>query len=354
MARRRGFLQGVRALLEALAPNVRFLWKRALTPYVLSLAMTVAMHAQVRPEPPGAPTFVGILGSQGVVVPFAQFDGRTWTNGGAGPWDIDDKTWPRPWFAPWFDVGRQHLRDWSVRLFEADVVSPAELQRPERVVHTANYTAIVSGCEYVWALSSDAPVFERSSDGGGWPVGFAMTGTHAIAGFARLADGDPDVLRITTFVSARFDALEDARVANPPYPPSRPYPIASIRHATTPFELTVLRSDALPDGQRLFQLRAERKYERTPGNLNDTQYTVFNLWVAADRAAQLRMIAEDVTLGEGEARNYDNRSALGLFVLGSRTFVPIIQSGYEGGVYAILEFTGGAMRRLIQMESGGC
>jgi len=322
--------------------------------FVSVAAPVVAMRAQVRPEPPGAPTFVGILGSQGVVVPFAQFDGEQWSNAGASPWDIDDKTWPRPWFAPWFDVGRRHLRDWSVRLFESDVISPAELRRPERVVHTANYTAIVSGCEYVWGLSSDAPVFERSPDGGGWPVGFAMTGTHAIAGFARLADGDPDVLRITSFVSPRFDALEDARVAHPPYQPRRPYPVASVRHATTPYELNVLRSEPLPDGQRLFQLRAERKYEGAPGDLSDTQYTVFNLWVAANRAGQLRLLAEDVTLGEGEARNYDNRSALGLFVLGNRTFIPIIQSGYEGGVYAMLEFTGDTMRRLIQMESGGC
>jgi hypothetical protein len=316
---------------------------------------TLGAQSRSSAPPQPAETFVAMLGSNGVVVPFAKFANDRWSNDGAGAFDGEAAQWPKPWFFPTFEPGRtRRLSEWSALLVPSDVIPRSEWQQRKRTVHTVNAIAVRAGCELQWGLTGDAPAFTRDADGGASTVGVAVTGVHAMQGFVDIEQSAPIVSKLETFVEPLFNQSEDAAIARPKFPRSRPFPATATRRAA-PLALDVTRTDERIGGRYLYLVRAERTY-RGPSSPQrcDDQFGIMNIWIGEDATGRLESLGSEMVLTECGEKNSAARSPLATFELGGRTFVTQIESGYEAGEFVILEIAEHEVRRQLATSAGGC
>src|ERR1700733_7968487 len=85
------------------------------------------------------PLFSATVEPDGTVIPFARYENARWSNDGAGPFDDEPKTWPKPWFWAFFDESRliHPISTWSA------LVAPSVT----RTIQTGSLVALRAGCE---------------------------------------------------------------------------------------------------------------------------------------------------------------------------------------------------------------
>ncbi len=288
---------------------------------------------------------VGVLRSDGVVVPFAELSGGRWLPAPIRGHIVEPATLA-DMEKPWFGGLGPDLATWYAW---------PSIGQP-RTLHATALVPAESHCQRVWGLRTGSRRGRRNAI----PVAVALTQHATASAFEVLAGATSDWQRIERFVTERFDglesvalharktALESGEEARGVPDTTRVKEPVALRH--------VFRTRDVVDERVLFYVEGARSYrepaDRSSGGCEDVSY--FSGWLQTDALGHLEMIDGHVVLTGCDLKDVLVTTPLGVFRWGSDWFIAAQEGSYEGDQYAIYEIRGDDIRVVHGVYAGGC
>ena len=316
------------------------------------LVFLLSLAFQTRELPPSAKAergdsaafTVAVLRRDGIVSPFAVFDGKQWTT----PWPsdlhsldlpIDMNAIPQKWWGKsgpvsemnaWVDgVNRGPIH------LERSRVLP--LMCEPRVALVSDYRSTEA------APSSPEPPFPKD--------GLAISGTQPVGRIEILSSDSPEWTPTATFLAAEFDSAENAAIeAFTAW--KHPVPRAARRKLSVELE-ALYRAPMDAPGWTAYYLEAVKRYPPGPEDDECGLVTSASGWMAVGpdgkRSAKL---AAEVTYCD--RRDVTYMLPLGLLTVDAKTFWAFQLSGYGREGYAIVRPTPKRLESHVKYSAGVC
>jgi hypothetical protein len=307
-------------------------------------AVVIAVGAALRAsdeEPPGRFT-VGVLRRDGIIVPFAAFDGKRWS----APWPPPaiDLTVPiglRAVPSKWWGPGKTALETWQALL-----VPSADAPRTVNVVQT---DWVEAHCQRQIGLRTDyrpaAVVPSRTTQP--YPKdGLAVSPPHAIEPIAILPPAGPDALRIAPALLEAFNRAE--RVVEDRFGHT------VKRHAREGVAPTVEALYAFGDQPRIYYVEATRPYRQLGQPADACMQLAFGTGWFVQEGGQVRSLLTVVDLLNCDRGGASYMLPLGVVKIGSRLFWLAQFSGYDHERFAVLEIKPKTVEAALSVWGGGC
>lgn len=307
-------------------------------------------------RPAQALLWVGLLLSDGILVPFAAYKSGRWSD----PWPKPDEaieaevhqlndipaSWlggaplPSMWFLQWTD-GRA-----------------ATLRAREPISYGAH-------CQSAWGLQTDqSPTAPEESHT--MPVGVALSAEKTLEPMKHLAEDSPERERVASALRPVFQELEEEEIgaavrSGAPVEGGKlkytGHPIGAAERESIPLDAGDLyRSASIPYGYRLYYVEAAKKYPN-PLSVPDGQcwgLSFFQGWLVEDGDGNLSWLKKNLALSDCDGVELSTSIPLGMLTLDGRIYLVVYSHYYESESYSILEFDGGELREVIETHGGGC
>ena len=284
---------------------------------------------------------VGILRRDGILVPFAAFDGKRWNS----PWPppavdltvpIGLSAVPSKWWGP----AKKPLDHWQALLV------PAE--EAPRTLNVVQPDWVETHCQRQIGLRTDyhpaAVVPARTTQP--YPKdGLAVSPPQTIDPIAILPPGGPDVTRITPALLDAFNRAE--RVVEGRYGHS------VRRRAREGVAPTVEALYAFGDRPRIYYVEAVRPY-RMLGDVDGCTQIGFGTGWFVQEGDEVRSLLTVVDLLNCDREGASYMLPLGVVRIGSRLFWFAQFSGYDHERFVVLEIKAKNVEAALSVWGGGC
>jgi hypothetical protein len=318
----------------------------ALLVFLLSLAF------QATDQPPtssvdkrdAAPFTVAVLRRDGIVSPFAVFDGKEWTT----PWPSDVRSLDLP-------IGIQAIPSkwWGKPgpIAEMNAWVDGVNRGP---IHVERSTVLPLMCEPRVALVSDYRSNEAAPSSPEPPFpkdGLAVSGTQSIGRIEVLSSDSPEWSPTATFLAAEFDSAENTAVEAFT---AWKHPVPRAARRKLPVELEALyRAPMDAPGWTAYYIEAVKRYPPGPEDDGCGLITSASGWMAVGpdgkRTAKL---AAHVTYCD--RRDVTYMLPLGLLTVDAKTFWAFQLSGYGREGYVIVRPTPKRLETHVKYSAGVC
>jgi hypothetical protein len=316
------------------------------------LVFLLAFAFQTREQPPAhaadrgdsVPFTVAVLRRDGIVSPFAVFDGKEWTT----PWPSDLRSLDLP-----INIGSIPPKWWGKPgpISEMNAWVDGVNRGP---IHLERYTVLPLMCEPRIALVSDYRSKDAAPSSPEPPFpkdGVAISGTHTVGRIEILSNDSPEWTPTATFLSAEFDSAEnnaiDAFTA-------WKHPVPKVARRKMPVELEALyRAPMDAAGWTAYYIEAVKRYPPGPDDEGCGLVTSASGWmaVAPDGKRSAKLNAQ-VTYCD--RRDVTYMLPLGLLTVDAKTFWVYQLSGYGREGYGIVRPTPKRLESDVKYSAGVC
>jgi hypothetical protein len=307
--------------------------------------------AQGRASSGEASTFA-VLRRDGVIVPFASYDGGRWLN-----------RWPEPGRRLDIPISVEASpKSWWLRDLPVSSWTAWPLQGDSRVIRVRNPVNLTVQCERHVGLQTD-----YSSTGPPVPRdmqphpkdGLATTGDVAVEPVDLLTPASPDWAKVLEAVKEPFAASEAKAAAK-----SSRYAVQDAqRRGQFPLEIEVLyRSPGAKPGTHVFYFEAVRRYSRKPppsmvvSMVPDRRPLAYGAgWAELNASGTVAVRGTvSVDLSDNEREDLLYVMALGSFRLGGRRYWAVQRAGWGYERYEILEIAEPETKVAFKTAGGTC
>jgi hypothetical protein len=316
---------------------------------LLLFLLSLTFQTQEQPPPAAekgnpAPFTVAVLRRDGIVSPFAAFDGKEWTT----PWPADLRSIDLPIGmqgipAKWWGKGGpiSEMTAWV----EGVNRGPIHLARPtvrplmceSRVALESDYQSTASG------PTSFEPPFPKD--------GLAVSGTPRVGRIEILASDSPEWPRTATFLTAEFDNAENSAIESFTGW-KHPVPRAARRKLAVEVE-ALYRAPMEEPGWTAYYVEAVKKYPPGPEDDDCGLITSASGWMAVGPDGKRSgKLAAQVTYCD--RRDVTYMFPLGLLTAAGKTFWAFQLSGYGREGYAIVRPTPKRVESHVKYSAGVC
>jgi len=315
---------------------------------IMLASLTVALstggwikHPAVREQISSDDSFiVGIFRPDGVIVPFAHYSNRKWTNPWHAPQPSDQAAEPETiadLSKPWYESSLKPSSEWYLLLSSGDA----------RSVRTSKNVQVCSHCQHVWGLLTDYPdpkQPEKNSCVRNLAVAFSQK-TDARA-MEQLTNASPDWKQVMTWLRPSFERAEKTGLAGKLIQEySRHVPPAEER-AKSPVSIINLYRVQLGNAA-LFHFAASKQY---PG----CYISLLDGWALRDALGKLVMLHSQFSPTDCDMKEGDLILPFAILQLDGKTFAIVEEDSYEGESYTILEIRKNEVRRVLETIAGSC
>lgn len=317
---------------------------------ILTLLLTLAFRPSPEPRPQtaekseAAPFTVAVLRRDGLVSPFASFDGKNWT----APWPTDVHTVELP-------IDLQNIpAKWWGKTGPADQMTVWVDGVNRGPIHLTRPTVLPLMCESRIALVSDyrsintdPPSFEPP-----FPKdGLAVTGKQQVERIEILAPESREWASTATFLAPEFDRAENAAIEAFT---SWKHPVPRAARRKMPVEIEALyRAPMDEPGWTAYYVEAVKRYEPGPEDEGCGLITSANGWMAVgpDGKSSGKLVAQ-VTYCD--RRDVTYMLPLGVLPVEGRRYWAFQLSGYGREGYVIVRLTPKRLESEVKYSAGVC
>lgn len=330
--------------------------KTLLVAILSCMTLVTVNNAQVSNKRDDAsPLMIGILRSDGTLVPFAQYSNGSWWN----PWPKQ----PEPAEStevthhslaglsePWF----KHCGKIPTPWFFWSSAGTATILRASKVVQVEAH----SGTN--WALLTDFP--KRSSED---PlhdnIGVAVSVEQKIEPPIEIEPADPQGKDISSFVEQIFNNEETAeldrlRAEKPPVIASLvATSLSSEERAKVQMSITKLyRVNSAVNGEHVYYFEAEKQYQKPPGSRDQGCYdaTLFQGWISTQGKGGLGLMESQLMFTDCDRKGPSSTIPVGIMTLKDETFLFVREHGWEEESYTILKLDKSGLHRVLETVGG--
>jgi hypothetical protein len=299
----------------------------------------------------GNDTFiVGIVRADGVIVPFARYANRKWTN----PWhsrqpndqpgDLDTiADLEKPWFQSFVKPSSKWYL-WS---------SAGE----PRAIKTSDAVQVCSHCQKVWGLLSDYPNPETPEKNQCVRNrGAVLSEKKPARAMEKLTDASADWKQIMTFLRPEFEQAESSGLLDTISHYTAQLPPAEERARKPLSILNLYRSQLTDDGQLLFYFEASKEYPKPPDSneVGCDNISLLGGWVLRDAQGNLALLDSQFNPTDCDWKEGGRVLPFLILQLDGKTFAIVEEDSYEGEGYTILEIRNDGVRPVLETYAGSC
>jgi hypothetical protein len=337
---------------------LRSLGPRLLLTALVSLAASGLPHAHGRmtglevptPQAPksGVTFTLGVLRRDGIVIPFAAWNGSRWVNRWPAPGRREDipitvAGSPKAWWLNDRPVG--YWTAWPLR-------------GDSQVVYVKNPINLTAECQPQIGLqtsyvSIEAPALARTQP---YPKdGLATAGDILVEPVAILDAKSAEWSRVSADVAAKINATEKKLLASE----RTTLRFSDAERAKLPFTLEVLFRSAGPTpGTTVLYFEGVKRYSRTPESLRPYFVTAEPLmyaagWIVLDPAAPPR-ISESLTISDSRREGLLYTMGLGAFRVGGTLYWAVQRSGWGFERFDVVEIAEPEVKTAFSTAGGTC
>jgi hypothetical protein len=288
------------------------------------------------------PFAVGLMRSDGVLIPFAQYDGHKWLN----PWPSardaskDEPSTIADLSKPWFVSDGKSSPAWYIWWPKGTL----HVLKPSKIVQ------VESHCEKEWGLTTELPQDLKKTNRDGI-IGIAADKKREIDPVSEIDDKAEEWSKLSSFILSTFSRQEEIQAAD--LSAFLPPPSQEERKAVSPTLSHLFRGDALITDQSLYYFEALKQYQKPiPGNDQSCNDLFFRGWILRDTTGSLKPVT--TTIGWTDCEKTDNTIPLATLSLDHRIFVFALDLGYEGESYSIFELKNSEIELLLETAGGSC
>lgn len=296
------------------------------------------------------PFIVGVFRPDGVIVPFARYANRKWSN----PWhraqperQPDEPDTIADLSKPWYGSLVRPSGAWHLSL------SPGG----EQTVRTSKSLQVCSHCQQVWGLLSDYPNPQQPKENECVRnLGIALSEKKEARVMAPLTSESPDWNRLITFLGPKFERAEKVGLSGlinqyysaqvPPYE----------KRARVPLSMLNLYRTQLADGKMIFYFEASKEYPK-PRAANDAgcnNISRLGGWILRDGKRNLILLTSDFSPTDCDLKEAGIVRPFAILDLDGKTFAIVEEDSYEGEAYTILEVRESGVRPILETYAGSC
>ena len=304
---------------------------------------------------------VGIFRADGAVIPFAQYGNGGWWNPWPRPRDIAESIYaegtevvhhsltdlPEPWFK---QCGKT-----PTTWFFSPSDGTATLVRATKVFQVSAH----SGSN--WALLTDFPR-QSSEDPLHDILGVAVNVNQKIEPAIEINTASTEANEISSFVKQIFTGIETEeidrmRAETPPAITNLPlmFSLSKEERAKIEVSLTRLyRSNSVVNGEHIYYFEAEKYYQRptTSRNPGCDDISALQGWISADAKGGIGLMENLLVFTDCDRKGPSTMIPLGMMRLKDRTFLFVIEHGWEDASYTILELDTSGLHRVLETVGG--
>jgi hypothetical protein len=322
-----------------------------------SLALTLSSAGWSNPARAPAQTrtndkfIVGIFRPDGVIVPFAQYAHRKWTN----PWhrqqpdqQPDEPDTIADLSYPWYKSAVRPLGEWHL-LTTAEGLQTVKISKSIQVC---------SHCQQVWGLLSDYPN-PQQSEKNECPrnLGIAFNDKKEARAMTQPTSASADWKQLVKFIGPEFERAEKAGLKGPA---ARHYLLQTPtpkRRAKIPLSILNLYRTRLAGKDRsILYFEVSKEYPR-PSEANDAgcdNISLLGAWVLRDGKKNLTLLASQFSPTDCDMKEGGLTRPFGILQLDGKTFAIAEEDSYEGESYVILEIRKKDVHRVLETYAGSC
>ncbi len=288
--------------------------------------------------------WLGVVRADRTIVPFARFDGSSWSNPWPAGMHIDSKNPPDSTLT--FDRIPQELhaplprmpREWHAQRAQGSFTT-VMVTRP---------VFVYSWCETFLALLFGNASFPVNTHKEVTLEGFAASAPIQTDPLLRIEKNSTEWARLLGLIRPAFDKSEE----------DHRHPLSPDTRAKAEFSVErLVRGQSGPDGRTVAYFEVERDYAKT-GQLparSEFSRSFMTGWIVTDRTGMPSFIektfrnksdTDDIIVGK--------LNPLGTATVGGNNIWIVQFRGYEGESYSVLHVTPTGIRKLLVAHGGGC
>ncbi|MBN1290893.1 MAG: hypothetical protein JXB48_03560 [Candidatus Latescibacteria bacterium] len=291
------------------------------------------------------PFMIGVADSNGIVMPFAVYNGETWTN----PWPQRDYSGPgstQPDIV--YDKLHEIPKTWHEPLEK--IPEGWNILHPDGVTETIHITKLslaFSYCMLKWALIGEESKKEHVGTMGDFyrlAHDLYLATTAALTGFnmeipGTQSDEYREIYRIIETSIAISEYTENHPVTD------------TDRNAVKTELISIVRNKTLQDGGFIYYVEAKKDYK---DNRSNPCISYFDGWILKDSNNELSFIRQNFKIYDHEMMYLSPDIPLGILMLDGRSYWIIRNRGYESEEWLILDVSPSGITPILNVYGGGC
>jgi len=292
---------------------------------------------------------VGVLRPDGVIVPFAQYANRKWTN----PWhslqpgdqaEEPDTIADLP--KPWFQSSLKPSSEWYLWSQSGELT----------MIKTSDPVQVCSHCQQVWGLLSDYPNPKQpEKDACVRNVGIVLSEKRQARTIEKLTDASSDWKQTLTFLGPEFERAESVGLSGAVSQYSAQLPPAEERARVALSVLNLYRSQLADDGQLLFYFEVSKEYPKPRASNDDcNNISLLGGWALRDAQDNLTLLDSQFSPTDCDWKEGGLALPFAILQLDGKTFAIVEEDSYEGEGYTILEIQKDGVHRILETYAGSC
>lgn len=301
---------------------------------------------------------IGVLRSDGTIVPFAEYGNKIWWN----PWpeitETDENNGPNPKSLsghpePWFQTCVNTLRSWYFWRSSDN----RRILLARKVVQVENHG------DKNWALLTDLPAAVADKERAHHKnIGLALTADLKFEGKTDIEFTSREATDAAAFIEPVFIKIENDEIERQLAVPEAKefyqkngFPLSQVNRSKVALELTSLkRSSSSIDARHLYYFQAEKKYSR-PENLADWpchHISEMSGWLLKEKDGRFNLINERFWLTDCDKKGGGSIETFNILKLDGRDFVFTVEHNYDNEVYVIYELEDFGLKTLLVTWGG--
>lgn len=293
---------------------------------------------------------IGVADSNGIILPFAVYDGERWTN----PWPEEDydvyeriEDVPKSWYSPLEKISEK----WNI-IYQDGKTGTMEISKPARVHSWCSHNR--------WALIGEATKKEYTGSRYGYDyrisnaegLFLATTSLPTGSGMKVPNKQSDEYSEIYELVDAGINASEG--IGNHPVPEGE-------RGAARTELTTIVRNETPQDGCVIYYVEARREYPDNSKKPWPEGLTIFKavsylkVWVLKDSNKRLSFMQQDFQILNDWIIYTPSDEVLGILSLAKRSYWIIRDwTSYESESWLIFDVSPSGVKQVLSVSGGGC
>jgi hypothetical protein len=300
-------------------------------------------QAQVSP-----PFLIGVLRSDGVLVPFAKYSQSQWS-----------PPWPKPASSteetptaltelkkPWFTQNGKPSTAWYFYSWEGE----------QQVLTTSKVVRAINHSGTNWGLATDYPP-KSGVEKHQRIVGIALETPHEVAGIDRLTDASPDWNMVVTFIEPTFEKIERDKIADPASAigerETSVFPQSEAERRKTRLTLVQLyRNKASLDGRYIYYFEARKEYSSSSTDTGCANLSVLQGWILRNQQGEFTLLERQHSFTDCDQKGQRSVEAFIVLLVDNRRFLITQEHGWEDESYAVMELKDSSLSTVLEVMGG--
>ncbi|MFC1509125.1 hypothetical protein ACFL60_05505 [Candidatus Omnitrophota bacterium] len=293
------------------------------------------------------PFYIGIADSNSIIIPFAVYA---------------NKAWSAPWPVKWYNISANEMpknmykslgdipESWYKPLADIPTLwHYSDIKGNPEVLNISRLELVSCYCRERWAMVADTTKKTDVRRSGDYyrlsNTVFMVTSSHQFARNSEtIQENSDEMYDIRTFLEPLFDKAED----NANHPKD-----SAVRSSTTMKFMNAVRNSSPHDGRLYYYIEATKKYPG-PGNLSTHFLSYMNGWIVRNSEGTFSFLKQEFHVYSNEMYLVSGDLVLGTIIIDDNMYWIIIDRGYEGESYVLLQVSRDGVNRLLSISGGGC